>query len=93
MAQEEVFVVPPENRFLFEAPDEDRLVPVLLEDGTPGELRESELEVKRGREENDNEIALWVEYRRPGQDRILHRSAHLHLKTPVTGEAIAANIG
>ncbi len=40
----------------------------------------SELVAREGRLDNDHEASRFIEYRRPGFDRIVHRSAHVHLK-------------
>jgi len=68
------------------------IIKVLI-DGQLGEMDESELVKTEGSHENDNEIATWVEYRLPGSDVIVHRSAHVHLKIPLLSDAVAASIG
>ncbi len=44
-----------------------------------------------GQVENDNELTNWVEYRLPGSDLIVHRSAHVVLKQ--AGQLAAALTG
>lgn len=51
---------------------------------TKGDLEESTLVKTEGELDNDNEHTTWVEYRLPGSDEIIHRSAHIRLKKPVT---------
>jgi len=46
----------------------------------PDVVDDSALVKTTGTDENDNEIVEWVEYRFPGDDTIVHRSAHLTLK-------------
>lgn len=47
-----------------------------------GEMDDSELEKREGFMENDDERAEWVEYYLDGE--LVHRSAHVKLKRPVT---------
>jgi hypothetical protein len=68
------------------------MIPVLI-DGQMAERDESELDRRVGGHEDDNEIATWVEYRLKGTDTIVHRSAHVHLKKAIIGDAMAASIG
>lgn len=44
------------------------------------EVDEALLVKTEGRDENDDEIAEWVEYRLPDSDVIVHRSVHVTLK-------------
>lgn len=56
-----------------------------------GPRDEAELRRVDGRQENDNEVATWVEYY--DGDRLVHRSAHVHLKQAgVIGAALAASL-
>ena len=61
------------------------MITVQLEPGGPiTEADETTLHRRVGREDNDNEIVNWVEYRlNPGDQRAIHRSVHLHLKKPM----------
>lgn len=60
------------------------MIPVqLLEGGPITEMDESLLEKTEGSVDNENELTTWVEYRLPGQQRIIHRSVHVRLKKPV----------
>ena len=87
------FVDPTTANLLIEAPGEDRIVPVEIA-GVIKQLRESELLVLRGSMEDDNEIARWVQYHLPTTGQMVHRSAHVHLKTiGVQGEGVAAAFG
>lgn len=45
---------------------------------TKGELNEDVLVKKTGKDENENEIAEWVEYWHDGE--LVHRSVHVSLK-------------
>jgi hypothetical protein len=45
-----------------------------------GEMDDSQLVKLAGNAESENEIVHWVEYRLPGNDEIVHRSVHVHLK-------------
>jgi len=53
-------------------------------------MDESLLIKSEGVVDNENEFTTWVEYRLPGQDRIIHRSAHVTLKKGIT---LKASIG
>lgn len=84
----------PSGSFIIEARDgEARTIPVqLVEDGPIVTMKESDLQRRVGGHEDDNELAVWVEYRLNG--RVVHRSAHVHLKkAAVFGEALAAALG
>jgi hypothetical protein len=52
-------------------------------------MEESLLEKKEGSLDNDNESTTWVEYWLDGE--LVHRSAHVALKKPVTLAAEAAS--
>jgi len=60
---------------------------------TKGLMDESLLEKKTGVVDNDNEYTTWVEYRLPGTQEIIHRSAHVTLKKPVFAFGEAAKLG
>ena len=49
---------------------------------TKGEMDDSLLEKREGSVNNDNEYSEWVEYWLDGE--LVHRSAHVRLKKPVT---------
>jgi hypothetical protein len=49
---------------------------------TKGEMDDSLLEKREGVVDNDNENAAWVEYWLDGE--LVHRSAHVTLKKPLT---------
>ena len=55
---------------------------------TKGEIDESLLEKKEGSVDNDNESTTWVEYWLDGE--LVHRSAHVTLKKPLTHMAAEA---
>ena len=55
-----------------------------------GQMDESLLEKKEGSVDNDNEYTTWVEYWLEGE--LVHRSAHVQLKKPVTLSAEAASL-
>jgi hypothetical protein len=55
---------------------------------TKGEMDESLLEKKEGSVDNDNESTTWVEYWLDGE--LVHRSAHVTLKKPLTHMAAEA---
>lgn len=87
------FAIPLRPDSLIRAPEPgvDRDVLVDL-DGTFSTMKESQLVRTAGGHDNDNEVAAWVEYRLG--DKLVHRSAHVHLKkSPFYGEAIAASLG
>jgi hypothetical protein len=48
---------------------------------TKGEMDEALLEKREGNVDNDNEYTTWVEYWLDGE--LVHRSAHVQLKTSV----------
>jgi hypothetical protein len=58
-----------------------------------GPTEESELVRQDGAFENEHEQTTWVEYRRPGSDEIVHRSAHVNLKDPIATNVDAAELG
>ena len=49
---------------------------------TKGEMDDSLLEKREGSVNNDNEYSEWVEYWLDGE--LVHRSAHVRLRKPVT---------
>lgn len=69
----------------------DRDVTVELEPGVISTMKESQLARRVGWHDDENETAAWVEYRLG--DNVVHRSAHVHLKKAVVGEAVAAPLG
>jgi len=50
---------------------------------TLGDMDESTLDKREGVIETEHERTAWVEYRLPGQEEIIHRSVHVHLKQTV----------
>lgn len=54
---------------------------------TKGDIEESTLVKTEGVVDNENEYTTWVEYRLPGSDEIIHRSAHVTLKRNVSLES------
>lgn len=58
---------------------------------TKGDMDDSLLEKKTGVVENDKEHTEWVEYWLDGE--LVHRSVHVHLKTNVIAEGVAAMLG
>ena len=54
-----------------------------------GEMDDSLLEKKEGSIDNEDETTNWVEYWLNGE--LVHRSVHVALKRPVTGESIIAS--
>jgi hypothetical protein len=46
----------------------------------PDTVPESQLVKSTGREETDDYIAEWVEYRFPNTELVVHRSAHITMK-------------
>ena len=55
---------------------------------TYGDMDDSLLERKDGTFENDNELTTWVEYWKDAE--LVHRSAHVTLKKPLTYVAAEA---
>lgn len=55
-----------------------------------GPMDESALVRTDGKFEDDNEMTTWVEYRLPGSEEIVHRSAHVFLKKALFSEGMAA---
>lgn len=71
-----------------------RMIPVDLGNGIIEHMDEDRLVRMTGETEDENEIVVWVEYYLPDDNRLVHRSAHVHLKkATVFGEAIAATFG
>jgi hypothetical protein len=58
-----------------------------------GPREESELVKLEGDFEDEREQTTWVEYRLPGSDEIVHRSAHINLKEPIVSNGDAAVLG
>jgi len=56
-----------------------------------GEMDDSLLVKKEGSIDNDNEFTTWVEYWLDGE--LVHRSAHVTLKTSLFTQLEAAEIG
>ena len=50
-----------------------------------GDVDDSLLVKTEGGVDNDHERTTWVEYRRPGSDVVIHRSAHVTLKRGLEG--------
>jgi len=55
---------------------------------TKGDMDDSLLFKKEGMVDDDNETTKWIEYWL--DDELVHRSVHVHLKTNVMAEGIAA---
>ena len=53
---------------------------------TKGDMDETQLDKKTGIVDTDNEYTTWVEYRLPGSDEIIHRSAHVTFKRNVSSQ-------
>ena len=53
---------------------------------TKGDMDETVLDKKTGIVDTDNEYTTWVEYRLPGSDEIIHRSAHVTFKRNVSSQ-------
>jgi hypothetical protein len=60
---------------------------------TKGDMDESLLVKTEGVVDNENERTAWVEYRLPGSDEIIHRSAHVTLKEGMSLLGEIQNIG
>jgi len=60
---------------------------------TLGELDEADLDKTEGGFDNEDESTTWVEYRLKGAAEVIHRSAHVRLKKPVTMEPTMGAIG
>ena len=58
-----------------------------------GDMDEAVLVKSEGDFEDDNERTHWIEYRFPDSDEIVHRSAHVVLKQPLSADALAALFG
>jgi hypothetical protein len=58
---------------------------------TKGDMDDSLLEKKTGSLDNDKEYTEWVEYWHEGE--LVHRSVHVHLKTNVLADGVAAMLG
>lgn len=56
------------------------LVHILREEGFEDDVDDSLLVKTEGVDETDDYIARWVEYRFPGSDVIVHRSADVQMK-------------
>lgn len=54
--------------------------PVRVVMTTAGNYMENALDKRVGVDDNDDAKVFWVEYRMPGADDIVHRSAHVALK-------------
>lgn len=61
------------------------MINVQLEpNGSITQMEEAELLKTEGVVDNEREFTRWVEYRIPGQERPVHRSAHVTLKYSLT---------
>jgi hypothetical protein len=60
---------------------------------TKGDMDETLLDKREGVLDNDNEYTTWVEYRLPDTDEVIHRSAHVSLKTAVFSLGETAQLG
>ena len=58
---------------------------------TKGNLDESVLEKRTGGFENEHESTSWVEYWLTGE--LVHRSAHVTLKRPISAHAVIGGFG
>lgn len=58
---------------------------------TKGDMDDSLLEKKTGVIDNEKEHTKWVEYWLEGE--LVHRSVHVHLKTNVLADGVAAKLG
>lgn len=56
----------------------------LDENGPITEMDEALLDKREGFVDDEVEYTTWTEYRLQGQERIIHRSAHVRLKRMVT---------
>ena len=63
----------------------------VLVNGQLGEMDEALLEKRTGALDNDNECTTWVEYWLNGE--LVHRSAHVTLKKPVTLDSAVGGFG
>ncbi len=54
---------------------------------------QAELELTTGMAEDANEVTAWVEFRRPGTDRAIHRSVHVHLKQGLAALGDVSSVG
>ena len=53
-----------------------------------GDMDESDLEKLEGEDETEHAVVRWVEYRLPGSDQIVHRSAHGIIKQGIIAQAL-----
>lgn len=61
----------------------------LKENGPITEMDEALLEKHEGFVDDEIEYTTWVEYRLLGQERVIHRSAHVRLKQALSSGEIA----
>jgi hypothetical protein len=54
---------------------------------------QADLEMTTGMAEDANEVTAWVEFRRPGTDKAIHRSVHVHLKQGNAAFGVASDVG
>lgn len=57
-----------------------------------GDMDESLLVKTTGEIDNENEHTTWVEYRKPDNDEIIHRSVNMRLKKPAIALGEAAQL-
>jgi hypothetical protein len=77
----------------FAAPPADGMI-LIERDGVRSTVPIATLERTLGQRDNDVEFSSWVEYRDPGSDVIVHRSAFTRLKKPtVFASGVAADLG
>ncbi len=69
---------------------------ILIEhrDGQREEVEESKLQRLDGTVDTPEAYTTWVEYRFPGSDRVVHRSAHVQMKQwPAGLQAVLGDLG
>lgn len=67
-------------------------VHILRENGVEDDVDDSLLVKTEGAVDNDHEMTTWVEYRFPGSDVIVHRSANITLKEWPAGFGVLAGV-
>jgi hypothetical protein len=60
---------------------------------TKGDMDEALLDKREGVLDDENELTTWVEYRLPGTDEVVHRSAHVTFKRPLAAFGETATLG
>jgi hypothetical protein len=55
-------------------------------------MEEGDLIRTDGKDETNDAVVRWVEYRIPDSDEVIHRSAHIEVKLGIMSQALAPDL-